>query len=555
MRTGDLDDNDTLEPLFVVLRRRWKIIVVCVLLGLAASIAVSEMQQTEYTASASILFRDSGVDQELFGYSAAQPSNDQASQAATNMALVSLPVVASRTAAALHVSGSAVSSAISVSGVGQANIAQINATDPDPVLAARIANTYARQYVLLRREADAAQVSSAQELVQKELRALSPAERFDTVGQGLRTRANQLMELSAVQTGNAEVAQPAVVPTSPSAPQTKHKAVIGLLVSLLLGLGLAFLAERFDRRIRDPAELEDAYGVAVLSDIPISGAIATSGLASGASAEAFGTLRARLRSHNLGQDVRSLVITSALPLEGKTTIAVNLAAAEAAAGRTETVLVEADLRHPRLERYLGLAAGPGLTDVLTREASLGAAIRGGDARDGNHDGASADFSVITAGALSPNPIELLESRAMAELLSALSEQFDLVILDTPPPSVVPDAIPLIRLVTGVVIVARKNMITRDAARQLRDQLTNLRAPTLGVVANAMPANSARYPEYTSTAHPAEGAPTLTHQPRQGEYKRSRSLPALSANFLQPDFDTGEPDLVPDVDLQTSRPDR
>ena len=82
---------------------------------------------------------------------------------------------------------------------------------------------------------------------------------------------------------------------------------------------------------------------------------------------------------------------------------------------------------------------------------------------------------------------------MIDLLTALSERFDLVILDTPPVSVVPDAIPLMRLVTGVVIVARKNVITRDAARQLRDQLTNLRAPTLGVVANAMPANSARYP--------------------------------------------------------------
>ncbi len=112
---------------------------------------VSEVQQTEYTASASILFRESGVDQELFGYSAFQPSTDQPSQAATNLALVSLPLVASRTAGALHMSHSAVSSAITVSGVGQANIAQINATDTDPVLAARIANTYARQYLALRR--------------------------------------------------------------------------------------------------------------------------------------------------------------------------------------------------------------------------------------------------------------------------------------------------------------------------------------------------------------------------------------------------------------------
>ena len=132
-----------------MLRRRWRIIVVCFVLGLAAAVALSKAQQAEYTASASILFRDPGLDQQLFGYSVSSPSNDQPSQAATNMALVSLPTVASRTSAALHMSSEAVSSAISVSGVGQANIAQINATSPDPAVAARIATTYAQQYVLL----------------------------------------------------------------------------------------------------------------------------------------------------------------------------------------------------------------------------------------------------------------------------------------------------------------------------------------------------------------------------------------------------------------------
>ena len=528
MTTGDLDDNDTLEPLLSAFRRRWRIIVVCLLLSLAASIALSKAQQNEYTASASILFRDPGIDQQLFGFSAFSPSTDQPSQAATNIALVSLPTVESRTSAALHMSSQAVRSAISVLGVGQANLAQINATAPDPALAARIATTYAQQYVLFSQEAARAQIIRAQQFVEKQLEALPPAERYGTVGRGLQTRANDLTQLAALQTGNAEVVQPAAAPTSPSAPHTKRNAVIGSFIGLLLGVGLAFLAERFDRRIRDCSELEEAYGVGVLGAVPFSRALAMRGLGwrAGATREAFGILRARLRYFNVDHDVRSLLITSALPHEGKTTIAVNLAIAEAVAGSTSTVLVEADLRHPKLGRRLGLPAGPGLTEILTRNTNLKHALRhvhvgGAGGSNGKTAGLQpgGGFSVITAGAVPPNPIEPLESRAMIDLLSALSELFDLVILDTAPSSVVPDAIPLMRLVTGVVIVARKNVITRDAARQLRDQLTKLRVPTLGVVANEMSDDAPEYGDYVSAKQPPAAASTLDRRPHLQTSKR------------------------------------
>ena len=250
-----------------------------------------QSQPTEYVATASVLFRNSGIDQELFGFSAFDPNTDQASTAATNMALVSLPVVPSRTAAALHMSESSVRAAITVSGVGQANIAQVNAMAADPHLAARIANTYAQQFVLFEQETDKAKISGAQELVERQIEALPVAERDGPVGQGLQTRANQLMDLAALQTGNAQVVQAASVPTAPAAANTKRNAIVGILLGALLGLGLAFLAERFNRRIRDLSELEDAYGVAVLGAVPFSRTVAAAGVkpSSGAAAAAFGS--------------------------------------------------------------------------------------------------------------------------------------------------------------------------------------------------------------------------------------------------------------------------
>ncbi|HEY3969889.1 MAG TPA: polysaccharide biosynthesis tyrosine autokinase, partial [Solirubrobacteraceae bacterium] len=407
--------------------------------------------------------------------------------------------VASRTAKALHLPGGLVGSEVSVSGVGQSNIAQISVTDPDPARAASIANTYAEQYVLYRQAADRTKIAGAQALVQKELSALPPTQRNGSVGTTLENRSNQLGVLAALQTGNAEVAQPAGVPKSPSTPNTKRNAALGVLLGLLLGMGLVFVFERLDRRIRGASELEDAYGIPVLGIVPESDAYEKAGTERlpAVESEAFALLRARLRYFNVDRDVRSLLMTSSAPGEGKTTVALNLAIAEAMSGSGKVVLLEADLRRPSLAKRLGVKGVPGLAEILSRNASFESALReiSIPGRTENGNGTSASFSVITAGAVPPNPAELMESRAMIDLLSTLSERFDLVVVDTAPTSAVSDAIPLMRLVSGVVVVNRVDSITRDAARHLREHLAKLHAPVLGVVANAMPAKGRGYYGY------------------------------------------------------------
>jgi capsular exopolysaccharide synthesis family protein len=475
------------SALSTVVRRRWRIILACVVMGGAAAVAFSHLQQPQYTASSLVLFQNTQFDQKLFGYPVSVPPADPASVGATNIELASLPILASDTAAALHVSPSQVTSAVSVSGVGQANVAQINATGPDAALAARIATTYAQQYVLFRQQADRATIANGQALVEKDLQSLTPAQRAGVEGQTLSDRANQLAQLATLQTGDAQVVQPAAIPTSPSAPNTKRTGILGVLLGLLLGVGLAFVAERFDRYVRTTAELEEIYGEPVLGAVPKSRAVARAGTEPlpAAEAGAFSLLRSRLRYFNLDRDVRSLLITSASPGDGKTTFALNLAIAEAVAGGANVVLVEADFRRPTLANRLHVDPAPGLAEILTHNTTLdGGSHQVHVPRAHNGNGPTPGFTLIPAGALPSSPAELLESRAMTDLITTLSERFDLIILDTPPTSILPDALPLIRLVSGVVVVSRMGVTTRNAAHHVRDHLRRLNAPTLGVIANA-----------------------------------------------------------------------
>lgn len=481
------------------LRRRIRIVLLCALVLPGAALALSLSQEKQYSASASLLFRDPQLDQKLFGSTFLAPSKDPDREAATNVELVSLGVVAKRTENRLRekrVKGiGSVADEVAVAPKAQSDVVSVTATNPDPATSALLANTFVEEYIALRREADRAKIREAQRLVSSRLSELRPGVRAGPRGRSLSERSEQLQILVSLQTGNAELVEPARPPSSPSSPKVARNTAVGVIFGLILGSALALLLERLDRRIRDPKELEAIFDRPILGAIPDSRSLVRSGSASASLAaregEAFRMLRANLRYFNIDRDVKSVLVTSAAPGDGKTTVAWNLASA-AAGGGSKVLVIEADLRHPQFAAAVGLSPGIGLSTVLAGEAELEEAVQQVPVSEGANGRSPRTIDVLFAGPLPPNPTDLLESERMHDLIDRAEREYEFVVIDTPPTSVVPDAIPLVKRVGGVIVVGRLAKSTRESVTNLRDQLQNLDAPTLGVVVNAIGSDADGY---------------------------------------------------------------
>ncbi|HEY5332699.1 MAG TPA: Wzz/FepE/Etk N-terminal domain-containing protein, partial [Solirubrobacterales bacterium] len=449
-----------LERILAILRRRLPLILGCVLLTGAIALGISLLSQKEYSASASLLFRNPGYAEDLFGTSAAAANPSPTREAATNEKLVGLKVVSQRTARVLPgLTAEEVNDMVSVAGEGEAEVVAVTATSSDPSEASRVANTFARQFIAFRAGADRSKLEQAKQLAEAEFDRLPPDQKEGARGEALSRSAEKLGILASLQTGNAELVQPAEVPTSASSPKPLRNALIGVGVGLLLGLALAFLAERLNVKLREPEDVRDAFGMPLLAVVPESKAIQEAEPDQAAPPlpfrenESFRMLQASLRYFNIDADLRSVLVTSTEAGVGKSTVAWNLA--RVAASSTRTIVLETDLRNPTLARQHRIPVTPGLADVLTHQVELHEAIQhkplatAGSNGDGSHH-----LDVIVAGGTPPNPGELIESRAMSDLLEELCREYELVVVDTAPIGVVSDAFPLLRQVNGVIAVGR-----------------------------------------------------------------------------------------------------
>jgi len=291
---------------------------------------------------------------------------------------------------------------------------------------------------------------------------------------------------------NVEVADAAEVPRLPVKPRKLRATVLSVLLGLFLGVGAAFLVEYLDDTVKTPEDLETKAGIPVLGFVPAMDGKAKAGGGDfghrgrisiveplSSVTEAYRSIRTSLFFSAPVECTKVVVITSGGPGDGKTTTAANLAVVIAQSGK-RVLLIDADCRRPRVHDVFDLPNGVGLSSVLVGEATLSEAVQRPLGVDGKPVPA---LHVLTAGPTAPNPAELLGSAAMRELLDEVREQYDRVVIDTPPVLFVADASILGAMCDGVIMVVKSAKNTRAIARRAREQLEGVNARLLGGVLN------------------------------------------------------------------------
>lgn len=288
----------------------------------------------------------------------------------------------------------------------------------------------------------------------------------------------------------------ASVPHVPSSPRTKLDLVIGLIVGLIAGLALALLRNALDTKIRDRTNLAD-IGATMLAAIPLDKAadrvpIAFRGDPHGARAEAFRRLRTNLEYVDVDNPPHVIAVTSAVPGEGKTTTALNVAASLAEAGQ-KVVLLEADLRRPTVAGRLGVLPDIGVTTALTRHASALSVVQT----------AGRGLFVLTSGEIPPNPSELLSTERAQRIIHELRSEFDYVVVDCPPVVPVADAAQLSKLVEATLLVVRAGQTTKGQYELALAALERVGTKPAGVILNGERATGSRqYYTYYQSYRPA-----------------------------------------------------
>lgn len=295
------------------------------------------------------------------------------------------------------------------------------------------------------------------------------------------------------QSDTVQVTETASKPASPIRPSPMKNMAFALIVGIIMAGFGALLMERLDDTLRTSEDAKRTLGLPVLGVIPRMAdgeKLFTERHPRSPISEAYRKLRSNISFVGVDMPIRSLVVTSATVSEGKSLTCINLAMTIAQEGR-KVILVDSDLRNPSIELFLGLLPGPGLTDVLRGQATLEEALR---------PSGVPDMRVLTAGAVPPNPAELVGSDRMREIIEQVAQLADIVVFDSSPCNLVADAVILASRVDATLQVVDTERVPREAAIQAKEALTTARARIAGVVLNrSQSAPTAYYAQDSSAA--------------------------------------------------------
>lgn len=474
----------------VLMRRKW-VMIVGVVCTVAPAVALISMHPKVYEATAQILLQSantSGTE----GATAAKPSVQNEIQVLESTAVYERLINdLGLSQGPPGVFGTPIPSTDSI---------YVTVDSGDAATAAFLANAYVDAYINTKQDQSVASLLALTTQLQTRVDALEvqigdldtqlsaladdadttdlDAQRRQLVDEqaSLKQRLDNIEFNAALATEMAVVINPAGQPAEPISPTPRRTALLALAVGLLLAVAAAFLIDYLDDSLKNPDDLEKLQ-----TDAPLLALIPFETLPDGRplaisrpdhfAVEMYRTLRTNVQFLGLERSVQVIQITSSVPGEGKTTTAANLAVVLAQSGNS-VVLVDADLRRPRIHRMFNIDRTLGLTSNLVAEPL-----------DMTLQSIDSNLSVITSGPVPPNPSELLSSRRMDAIIAELRLRFDYVILDSPPALAVSDAVALSRHVDGVVLVLQAGRTSVPQVRRALAALDQVNAPVLGLVLN------------------------------------------------------------------------
>jgi succinoglycan biosynthesis transport protein ExoP len=479
-----------------VVKRRWKLVFVITAIAVGLAAAWTVTQTPVYTATADVLVEPpAGV---LSAGGATTPLNIDNEREI----MQSLPV-ATIAAPQIDMQGSPrdLLSHLEVTIPKDADVLEARFSHTNPATAAKGAQAFADAYLSYTTDQNRTLLDDRTKSIKQDILDLQQEGGSQAAINGLQ---QELAQIAATPIDPGEVLVPAEPPTKPSSPNWILNVGLALMLGLFVGLVAAFARERTDDRLRGRGDLEETFGVPVMTMIPEVPSwrdrsrpyvVALEAPRSPA-AEAYRTLRTSILVTAAERGVKTLMVVSAMASEGKTTTAANLAVVLAQADK-RVVLISADLRRPRLHEFFGLASSErGLSEVLEGGRRPWEALRSGKVNN---------LWIMSSGKVSDKPTELLQSEAMRQLLVDQREVVDFILLDCPPVLAVADALVLAPMVDAVLFVADAKATPRGAVIQARAQLDQVGARILGTVLNDVAGGTSGYAYYGQYVYEPEAA--------------------------------------------------
>jgi tyrosine-protein kinase len=491
----------TLPDYFRVIRRRKWIIAGCVVILPLIALLLSSRQQKIFQGSSEVYLSSQNLASALTNTPELTGFQDPERFAQTQADLASVPEVASRVCR--HVNWPDCAPLVllknsEVEAKPNVDLLEFRVRNSDSKLAAQLATEYARQFRIYRREIDTEALKNALAKLQERIKQLESTRGGpdSQLYASLVDKEQQLRLIEALQTSNAFVVRPATAAAQVQ-PKTTRNVILAVMFGLAFGLLFAFLWEALDTRLRSADEITERLRLPLLGRIPRprradqrAQRLTMIEDPNSIQAEAFRMLRTNIDFVNLERGAKTIMVTSALEQEGKSTTIANLAVAMAKAGR-HVVLVDLDLRRPFVGRFFRLDGRPGVTDVVLGNVALEEALvelpiargKGESVLEGGGNGARAEgvLEVLPSGPTPPNTGEFVGTRSLARIIEALRDRGDVVLIDAPPVLHVGDAMALSAVVDAMLVVTRLRIVRRSTIDELMRLLDTTPAAKLGFV--------------------------------------------------------------------------